>query len=411
MVKILHFADAHIDIAKFGQHDPNTGLPIRVMDFLKSLDTIVDTAVREKVDLVIFAGDAYKEPSPAPTFQREWGKRIMRLSQAAIPTILLTGNHDITPSHLRAHAIQEFDTLKVPYVHVVHQPVLLSPQDLDNVPVQVIALPWVTRSGILAGKVNGGEAQPDDAAALLEEAINEIIADFKRDLDPDLPVILAAHASISGAVTGNEQLIKIGKDVQLQPGLVRDPRFDYVALGHIHRYQNLNEGRHPPVIYPGSIERVDFNETNEDKSFIVAEVSKGHTDYSRRILNTRAYFDRFVTLEDGQGVSEKLLAALPSEEEMQDAMVKLTIIYPKDLEPLIDEAELRQKAHLALGFFLAKKTKDIARSRLPEEQETSTLTPLELLEIYWKESHVEASEQQDLEELATRIISDVNSGK
>ncbi|MEN6579678.1 MAG: hypothetical protein ABFD05_03515, partial [Anaerolineaceae bacterium] len=165
------------------------------------------------------------------------------------------------------------------------------------------------------------------------------------------------------------------------------------------------------VIYPGSIERVDFNETNEDKSFIVAEVSKGHTDYSRRILNTRAYFDRFVTLEDGQGVSEKLLAALPSEEEMQDAMVKLTIIYPKDLEPLIDEAELRQKAHLAFGFFLAKKTNDSARSRLPEGQLTSTMTPVELLEIYWKESHVEASEQQDLEELATRIISDVNSGK
>ncbi len=41
MIKILHFADAHIDMARQGQLDTKTGLPIRVMDFLKSLDTIV----------------------------------------------------------------------------------------------------------------------------------------------------------------------------------------------------------------------------------------------------------------------------------------------------------------------------------------------------------------------------------
>ena len=78
-MKLLHFADAHIDMANYGRHDPVTGLPLRVLDFLKSLDTIVDAAINEKVDMVIFAGDAYKDRSPAPTFQREWGKRIMRL--------------------------------------------------------------------------------------------------------------------------------------------------------------------------------------------------------------------------------------------------------------------------------------------------------------------------------------------
>ena len=88
-MKLLHFADAHIDMANYGRHDPATGLPLRVLDFLKSLDTIVDTAIEERVDLVIFAGDAYKDRSPAPTFQREWGRRIMRLSQAKIPTLLL----------------------------------------------------------------------------------------------------------------------------------------------------------------------------------------------------------------------------------------------------------------------------------------------------------------------------------
>ncbi len=97
-MRILHFADAHIDIASQRRRDPESGLPIRVLDFLKALDVIVDTAIHEKVDLVLFAGDAYKDRTPVPTYQREWGRRIMRLSQAGIPTLLLVGNHDLPPA-------------------------------------------------------------------------------------------------------------------------------------------------------------------------------------------------------------------------------------------------------------------------------------------------------------------------
>src|SRR3989337_2851945 len=103
VLRILHFSDAHIDIANFGRHDPASGLPVRVLDFLKSLDTIIDAAIQERVDLVLFAGDAYKDRNPAPTFQREWGRRIIRLSKAGIPTLLLVGNHDLSPALGRAH--------------------------------------------------------------------------------------------------------------------------------------------------------------------------------------------------------------------------------------------------------------------------------------------------------------------
>ncbi len=115
-MKILHFSDAHIDMAGSGRHDPETGLPLRVLDFLKSLDAIVEAAVTEKVELVLFAGDAYRDRSPAPTFQREWGRRIIRLSKAGIRTLLLVGNHDLSPALGRANAIQEFETLEIPHV-------------------------------------------------------------------------------------------------------------------------------------------------------------------------------------------------------------------------------------------------------------------------------------------------------
>jgi len=141
MIKILHFADAHIDIARFGRHDPQTGLPLRVVDFLRALDTIVDAAINEKVDLVIFAGDCLPRPLTRTHFQREWGKRMMRLSLAKIPTLLVVGNHDLSLPPA-GHALQEYETLEVPFIRVISQPVLLSPQDLFGPSAAGHWMPW-----------------------------------------------------------------------------------------------------------------------------------------------------------------------------------------------------------------------------------------------------------------------------
>ncbi len=405
MIKLLHFADAHIDMANYGQHDAATGLPQRVMDFLKSLDVIIETAINEKVDLVIFAGDTYRDRSPAPTFQREWGKRIMRLSRAKIPTLLLTGNHDVSPSQYRAHAIQEFDTLKPDYIHVVSSLKLLSPDDLDGVPVQVVAIPWITRSGILSS-LTADSSNEEDPQELIEQALNDWLDQTIADLDPDLPTILTAHASIAGAKFGSEMSVKIGRDVVLPPGLVANPALDYVALGHIHRYQDLNLGSHPPVIYPGSIERVDFGEINEEKGFIIAEVEKGHTDYRWQQLPIRRFLDYRVELDDLLGVNEKIMSALPDSEELADAIVRLTLVYPSDLETLIDEARIYEHTQKAFAFQLIKKPITEARTRLGDSFEASSMTHAELLELYWKRQHIEEKDERErLQKLAEEIIS------
>jgi len=177
MIKVLHFSDAHIDISSQGRRDPLTGMPLRVLDFLKALDTIVDAAISEQVDLVIFAGDAYKDRNPLPTYQREWGRRIMRLSQARIPTLLVVGNHDISPSVGRANTLHEFDTLQVSYVRVIQEPCLLKPGDIWNVPLQVIGIPWVTRSALMAAMQSAGEST-DKSLEEAESIITGWLTDF-----------------------------------------------------------------------------------------------------------------------------------------------------------------------------------------------------------------------------------------
>ncbi len=402
-MKLLHFADAHIDMANYGRHDPETGLPMRVLDFLKSLDTIVDTAITEKVDMVIFAGDAYKDRSPAPTFQREWGRRIMRLSQAKIPTLLLIGNHDISPSIGRAHALQEFKTLQVPFVQVLDKPCLLKPKDLWDLPLQVIAMPWITRSGLMAAT---GETDSTEAYSRIEGNIGNLIEGWLDEADPSLPVILTAHASIEGAKFGGERLVMLGNDLVLSGSLVKNPKLSYVAMGHIHKPQDVNEGFQPPVIYPGSIERVDFGEAKEDRFFIVAEVEKGKDTRVewRQLTGVRKFIDRRTVLRSGENVNEFLKDVLPSPKEMSEAIVRLSVEYPREWDTLIDETDLRKYTEGAFEFHLVKRPQSEARVRIAEGQVVSSLSPLDLLAQYFDAS--KAKDTDELQKLAQEIISE-----
>ena len=410
-MKLLHFADAHIDMANYGRHDPVTGLPLRVLDFLKSLDTIVDAAIDEKVDMVIFAGDAYRDRSPAPTFQREWGRRIMRLSQAKIPTLLLIGNHDISPAIGRAHAIQEFDTLQVPFVRVLAKPEYLRPADLWDLPVQVIAMPWISRSGLMANLEMSAE-NPEEIYSNIESRISDLVDGWLAESDPSLPIILTAHASIEGAKFGGERLVMLGNDLVLSGSLVKNKRFSYVAMGHIHKPQDVNEGNQPPVIYPGSIERVDFGEALEDRFFVVAHIEKDKDTRVewRKLTGARPFIDRRASLKpalsavegSGENVTESLKSALPKVKEMDGAIVRLVVEYPRELDTLIDETALRKYAEKSFEFHLVKRPQTEARIRLPNDQAVSSLSPLELLDIYWRAAKVDDSDS--LQSLAREII-------
>lgn len=412
-MKLLHFADAHIDMANYGRHDPESGLPFRVLDFLKSLDTIVDTAIDEKVDLVIFAGDAYKDRTPAPTFQREWGKRIMRLSAAKIPTILLIGNHDLSPSIGRANALHEFDTLQVPYVRVIAKPELVSAEQL-GIPVQVIGLPWISRSGFMA-TIETEQTGTKEIYGQIEDRLSTLIHGYLEAIDPALPVILTAHASVQGATFGAERMVMLGADLTLPGSLVRDPRLDYVALGHIHKPQNLNGPgpdlkdstlyQHPPVIYPGSIERVDFGEAADDKFFIVADVKRGHTQVEwRKLEQVRPFVQVYFRLTIAENVTAQLKASLPNARKLKNAIVKLTVEYPRDYEKLINENELRQYTAEAFEFHLVRRPQLENRVRLPAGQNIASLTPLDLLEKYWQAGHLNQSETETLQTLAGQVL-------
>ncbi len=411
MPKILHFADAHIDMANYGRRDPETGLPLRILDFLASLDEIINCAIKEEVDCVLFAGDAYKDRNPAPTFQREWGKRIMRLSQAGIPTILLVGNHDISPSIGRAHALTEFDTLQVPHVLIVDQPCFLSGEELSrlcpegkSLDLQLIALPWISRTGMMTAL----DLQTRDLDRIYQEMIKKLNHDMDnwlKQADPELPIVLAAHASVEGAVFGGERSVSLGNDLVLPISLVRDPRLDYTALGHLHKKQDLNKGKHPPVVYPGSIERVDFGEARDEKYFVIAEVKQGKTKLDwHKLENIRPFVDQYLKLTSKDKITDQIKKALPPSALLKDAIIRLVLEYPRAWDPLIDEPAIRKLVKEAFEFHFIKQPQTELRVRLEEGQVIGSLSAEELLDKYWEISKTPADEIKELKKLAREII-------
>ena len=203
---------------------------------------------------------------------------------------------------------------------------------------------------------------------------------------------------------GGERLVMLGNDLVLSGSLVKNPKFSYVAMGHIHKPQDVNEGYQPPVVYPGSIERVDFGEANEDRFFVIAHIEKGvdtKVDWIK-LEGTRPFIERKAVLMSSENVTEILKNALPK--DVSDAIVKLVVEYPRELDSLIDESALRKYTEKAFEFHLVKRPQIESRVRIPEGQVVSSMSPLDLLSQYFDSAKIEDADE--LQKLAQEIISE-----
>lgn len=270
-MKLLHFADLHLGVDNYGTQDAETGVSSRSLDVLRALDLIIDRAIQDAADAVLFAGDAFKNRDPNPTLQREFARRIARLVQAEIPIVLLVGNHDMPGALGRATAAEIYEVLNVRGVHVARYIESIR-VDTRSGPLQVVAVPWITRSMALVQDTLRalGDVELDEA---IRAGISHQVRQLAGELDPARPAVLLAHVSLQGADFGLERSLMLGRDVTVGSDDLNASAFDFVALGHIHKHQVL--GMRPPVVYAGSPERIDFGEEHEDKGYVWIEIEVG----------------------------------------------------------------------------------------------------------------------------------------
>lgn len=381
-IKIFHLADVHLGVENYGRLDPTTGLFSRLTDFLKAIDQVIDAACQEKADLVVFCGDAYKTRDPSPTYQREFARRIRRLSQAGLPTVLIAGNHDVPNAAGRAHTLEIFHTLEIENVYVARSPGVFDIQTAHG-PVQVGTLPWIVRSSLLARQDFKNKSLEEINRELVDRV--ETILNGKNGLvsrlRDDVPHVLAVHGTVHGAAYGSERSVMLGQEMVLPLHLLKNPHWDYVALGHIHRHQAIEPERFPPVVYSGSIERIDFGEEREDKGFVVAEVERGNTTWDFCRLDARPFVTVRVTA-DGDDPTAQILHAI-ERKEIEGAVVRVLIRTTPERDLMIRENEVRRA--LQDAFYVSTIVHDVIRPdriRLGDQSDIATLTPIQALERY-----------------------------
>jgi len=93
---------------------------------------------------------------------------------------------------------------------------------------------------------------------------------------------------------------------------------------------------------------------------------------------------------------------------MTDAIVRLVLEYPRQWEALIDEAALRELTATAFEFHLVKRPQMEARIRIPENQSVGSLSPAELLALYWEATHTDPAEAEELLVLGKDVIDKVH---
>ena len=404
-IRVLHFADVHVGMENYGKTDAETGLSSRVRDFLRRMDEMIDFARENDVDLTIFAGDAFKTRSPNPTYQREFAHRVRDLTELA-PLVMLVGNHDLPPTILKASSIEIYDTLAVPNVWVADE-YELRVVNTKRGDVAVGTAPYPLRSRVLDG-VNTAGLTIAEIDSLLQRELMSLLDQLAAEADQlgDMPRVLTGHLTVSGASWGSERGIMLGRDVQVLPSSVADERWDYVALGHIHKHQNLTAGREglPAVVYSGSLERIDFGEENDPKGFCWVELQRQQTAWKFHRLNARP----FVTIRyDLRASADPTREAVDEIEayDLKGAVVRVILDLTPETEAKLNEGILRDALLRGGAAYIAGIRREVeqpARARLGASPEG--LTDAQLLERYLISKGIGEDRRGELLQAAADIL-------
>ncbi len=403
-INLFHIADIHIGMENYGRLDAQSGLNSRVLDFIRRFSQAIDLAIEREADVCIFAGDAYKNQRPTPTLQREFARRIRRLSEANIPTILLVGNHDMAVADRAASSIDIFGVFDIPGVTVASREAVHQITCRRGQPLQVATLPYPQRGRLLAQE-DHKNLTLDELDQRLKALLNKNITDLAYEVQeqPDIPAVLTAHISLGEATTGSEQGVMIGRDITVARGTLTNSTWDYVALGHIHKHQELNGGNHPPIVYPGSLERIDFGEEGERKGFVMATIEKGRCTWAFIPVDSRPFVTIRVDVTQSLDPMTQILETIPKR-SVDGAVVRLVIKATAEQEPLLDDRAMRRA--LKAADYIASISRDIERPNRQRIGEVATeeLSPQEALGLYFEAKKISPERRETLLSYAESIF-------
>jgi exonuclease SbcD len=362
MTRIAFAADLHVD-AYGSRIDPETGVNARLIDFLNTTAWMAAEAEGRGAAALVVAGDFTERRHPAP-----WLVSKIRDALAHGPArqVCLKGNHDgeIAGGSIVSILDEGSDDLDEAGRSGISRP------RLEHIAFDLVlaCIPHLDRHWLRAQP--GMEKVPDaEVYRILGEQFLTVARGLYAEARagyPDAAVVLVCHQTLAGAHMSESQQAFLG-----DLGLVVDARalaaigFEGIMAGHLHRHQIVLE-QPCPVLYPGSIERVDFGEEREAKGFVVADVSPGRFEWE--FVETPAR--RFVTVDYASDA-----AAFP---DVEDAVVRAI-----NVDPDVATDDVHKAMELAGAWDVV----EILRRRVDAPEIvgglSESLGPLEALSAYF----------------------------
>ena len=293
-MRILHTSDWHL-----GRSDAEHSL---IEDQRFFIDAIIDIIIEKNVDAVIVAGDVFDRAVASTEAIRLYDDAMRRMCiELKKQVLVIAGNHD---GAARLSSCKEL--LSAAGLHVCGA-LTAQPQKVEFDDAEIYLLPWITEE-----KVKSVYPEQAEEIGSLEDAYRVVTARMREAFAPGKRHIVAAHAFITKAETSKSDLAaEIGLATQVGAGVFDG--FDYAALGHIHKPQDVGENAR----YSGTPMPYSFGkEETQQKSVTLIDTA----DMAREIVPLPLKHIR-ATLT---GTMDALLAA-PCDEETRNGYVKLVI--------------------------------------------------------------------------------------
>lgn len=331
-MKILHTSDWHIGKRLAGRD--------RLDEQRAALEEITSICDRERVDLVLVAGDVFDTFLPSAEAEDLFYESVKKIAGEERCVLLISGNHDDNIRLTAATALSEELGIYV-YGNAGHIPKLC--QNRRVFPVEAGANHIVFRSGEEEVFVN---VLPYPNEARLKEDKNpdeKFLDKMQRWMNAGqsenkrgLPSVFLSHLFIAGgAVSEGEREIDLG-GARAVP-LSALPQCDYTALGHLHKRQSFRGN----VVYSGSILQYAFDEAGAKKSVVLFDLGREGVQNERRIELTAG--KQLVRLQaDGVTAAAELVKNYP------DCYIELTVFLK---EPLLS-SQVRELREANAGIVL-----------------------------------------------------------
>lgn len=262
MLKVLHTGDWHI--GSFPGPEVG-GQNARFQDICRCLDFQAMYAEEHRPDLIVVSGDIFHQA-------RVWSDRGLRESRTAIdhirrlsnvaPTVVLRG----TPNH---DSEEQFEMLTTAFygddsVSVVTEPEVIHIHTYHGQRVDVACIPGFDRGVHRAA--HPGLSREEETQVFTDE-LAKVVLGLKAQCEPGVTSILSTHFTVPGCNMESGQTALFAQfEPVIYPDTLKAADFDLVALGHIHRPQQLPEaGR--AVFYCGSITGLNFNDEGQPRGF------------------------------------------------------------------------------------------------------------------------------------------------